>query len=61
MFHELGVAASGRLDVALRAWVALAEQALVDGAVNHELAHEELVAFLERSCLAVVELAAPRA
>ncbi|AYG02651.1 TetR/AcrR family transcriptional regulator [Gryllotalpicola protaetiae] len=58
MFHELGAEQTPRLQVALRAWVALAEQALVDGAVNHELTHDELVAFLERSCLAVVELAA---
>ena len=57
MFGELGVAPSSRLYVALRAWVSLAEQALVDGAVNHELGHDELVVFLERSCLAVVDLA----
>jgi AcrR family transcriptional regulator len=57
MFQELGVAQSTRLDIALRAWVALAEQALVDGAMNHALEHAELVAFLEGSCLAVVDLA----
>lgn len=61
MFRELGVEPTARLTLALRAWVALAEQALIDGAVNHELAPEELVAFLEHSCTAVVGLAAPRA
>jgi AcrR family transcriptional regulator len=61
MFQELGVEPSQRLHVALRSWVSLAEQALVDGAMNHELGHEELVAFLEGSCLAVVQLAAPPA
>jgi AcrR family transcriptional regulator len=61
MFRELGVEPTPRLGLALRAWVALAEQALIDGAVNHELGAGELVGFLERSCLAIVELAAPRA
>ncbi|GAA4180089.1 TetR/AcrR family transcriptional regulator [Gryllotalpicola koreensis] len=61
MFSELGVVPSLRLHIALRSWVSLAEQALIDGAVNAGLEHEELVAFLERSCLAVVELATPAA
>ena len=58
MFSELGVEPSARLHVVLRSWVALAEQALVDGAVHSELDRDELVAFLERSCVAVVELSA---
>lgn len=57
MFGELGVAPSARVHVALRSWVALAEQALIDGAVNSELEPGELVDYLERSARAVVELA----
>lgn len=57
MFGELGVEPSVRVRVALRSWVALAEQALIDGAVNAELEPEELVDYLERSARAVVELA----
>jgi AcrR family transcriptional regulator len=57
MFGELGVETNQRLHVALRAWVSLAEQALIDGAVNEGLGRDELVRFLEGSCLAVVELA----
>lgn len=60
MFRELGVEVSAPVQVALRSWVALAEQALVDGAMNQELARDELLTFLERSCLAVVELAGAR-
>jgi AcrR family transcriptional regulator len=60
MFGELGAEADGRLRIALRAWVSLAEQALVDGAVSGGLRRDELVAFLERSCLAVVQLATTR-
>jgi AcrR family transcriptional regulator len=57
MFGELGIAPSARVRVALRSWVALAEQALIDGAVNAELEPGELVDFLERSARAVVDLA----
>jgi AcrR family transcriptional regulator len=57
MFRELGVDVTPRVRVALRSWVALAEQALVDGAINRALGHDELLTFLERSCLSVVELA----
>lgn len=58
MFADLGVTVTPRLHVALRAWVALAEQALIDGAVHAELHRDELVGFLEQSCRAVVELVA---
>jgi AcrR family transcriptional regulator len=64
MFDELGIRQSPRLTVALRAWVALAEQALVDGAMHDGIDRDELLAFLEGSCLAVVRLSgepAPRA
>lgn len=57
VFGELGVAASPRLHVALRSWVALAEQALIDGAVNAELDQDEVIRFLVGSAQAVVELA----
>jgi AcrR family transcriptional regulator len=57
MFGELGVAPTPRVHVALRSWVALAEQALVDGAVNAELEPGELVDYLERSARAVVQVA----
>ncbi|GAA4158956.1 hypothetical protein GCM10022286_12620 [Gryllotalpicola daejeonensis] len=60
MFGELGVETNERLHIALRAWVSLAEQALIDGAVNEGLGRDELVGFLEKSCLAVVELVSPR-
>jgi len=56
MFDELGIRKSPRLTVALRSWVALAEQALVDGAMHDGIDREELLAFLEGSCLAVVRL-----
>jgi AcrR family transcriptional regulator len=59
VFDELGVPQSPLLTVALRAWVAFAEQALVDaelvpGPDGDETA-AEFVAFLQRSALAVVE------
>ena len=60
MFGELGVETNDRLHIALRAWVSLAEQALIDGAVNEGLGRDELVGFLESSCLAVVELVSAR-
>jgi Transcriptional regulator len=46
---ELGVPESVLLRVALRSWVAFAEQTLVDGALETDMASEEIVAFLERS------------
>jgi AcrR family transcriptional regulator len=59
VFDELGVPSSPLLRVALRAWVAFAEQALVDGELvegaEGDLAAAEFVVFLERSALAVVE------
>jgi AcrR family transcriptional regulator len=59
VFDELGVPSSPLLRVALRAWVAFAEQALVDGELvqgaEGDGAAAEFVVFLERSVLAVVE------
>lgn len=61
-FDELGVPQSPLLSVALRAWVAFAEQALVDGdfvpGPDGDEAAAEFVTFLERSALAVVETVA---
>ncbi|QDZ14468.1 TetR/AcrR family transcriptional regulator [Humibacter ginsenosidimutans] len=62
VFDELGVPSSPLLHVALRAWVAFAEQALVDGELvagaEGDKAAAEFLAFLERSAFAVVESAA---
>lgn len=59
VFDELGVQQSPLLNVALRAWVAFAERALVDGELvpgpEGDEAAAAFVAFLERSALAVVE------
>ncbi|GAB3609973.1 hypothetical protein GCM10027414_20980 [Humibacter ginsengiterrae] len=59
VFEELGVPQSPLLKVALRAWVAFAERALVDGELVEGPDGDDdaaaFVAFLERSALAVVE------
>lgn len=51
---ELGADDTPALAVATRAWVALAEQALVDAASDGDAPAEHLVGFLERSAFAVV-------
>ncbi len=53
VFLELGVADSRMLRIALRSWVAFAEEALVESALNTEMPSDEIVAFLERSVRAV--------
>ncbi|MDQ1608810.1 MAG: hypothetical protein QOE16_1542 [Microbacteriaceae bacterium] len=53
VFRELGAADSELLRIALRSWVAFAEEALVEGALKTDLPSEQIVAFLERSALAV--------
>ena len=59
VFEELGVPQAPLLPLALRSWVAFAEQALVDGDLvpgpEGDAAAAEFVAFLERSVAAVVE------
>jgi AcrR family transcriptional regulator len=55
VFLEMGVADSEMLRIALRAWVAFAEQTLVDSALNTEMSSEEIVSFLERSVKAVTQ------
>ena len=54
VFIELGVPDSELLRIALRSWVAFAEEALVRSALGTDLASDEVVAFLERSVRAVV-------
>jgi AcrR family transcriptional regulator len=53
VFRELGAADSELLRIALRSWVAFAEEALVEGALKTDMPSEEIVAFLERSARAV--------
>ncbi len=53
VFGELGVVDSELLRIALHSWVAFAEEALVESALNTEMPSEEIVAFLERSVKAV--------
>jgi AcrR family transcriptional regulator len=55
VFLELGVADTPLLRIALRSWVAFAEEALVEGAIGGGLPADEFVGFLERSARAVVE------
>ncbi|QIZ99394.1 TetR/AcrR family transcriptional regulator [Leifsonia sp. PS1209] len=54
VFVELGVPDTELLRIALRSWVAFAEEALVRTALGTDLASDEVVAFLERSARAVV-------
>ena len=56
-FLELGTPDSDQLRLALRSWVAFAEQTLVDGAVHSELASEEIVLFLDRTAKSIVAAA----
>ena len=58
---ELGVPETELLRVAVRSWVALAEQALVDGGINSDLTDDELVGYLERSLGGVVAAVVPGA
>lgn len=55
VFLELGVPDSRLLRVALRSWVALAEQMLVELALDEGLDADAVVAFLTSSASAVVE------
>ncbi|WP_085369824.1 TetR/AcrR family transcriptional regulator [Leifsonia sp. NCR5] len=54
VFVELGIPDTELLRIALRSWVAFAEEALVRSALGTDLASDEVVAFLERSARAVV-------
>jgi AcrR family transcriptional regulator len=64
VFLELGMPDTALLRVALRSWVAfaeeaLAENALIDADLEDELPDQELVAFLERSAVAVASAVDP--
>ena len=64
VFLELGMPDTGLLRVALRSWVAFAEEALAENALqdadlDDELPADELVAFLERSAVAVASAVDP--
>ncbi|MCF4119386.1 TetR/AcrR family transcriptional regulator [Antribacter sp. KLBMP9083] len=54
---ELGTPDTPLVRIAVRSWVAFAEQTLVDGALGTDLPAGELVAFLERSLLGAVAAA----
>ncbi|MFC5500757.1 TetR/AcrR family transcriptional regulator [Lysinimonas soli] len=53
VFRELGAADSELLRIALRSWVAFAEEVLVESALNTDMPDDEIVAFLERSATSV--------
>jgi AcrR family transcriptional regulator len=53
VFLELGVADSELLRIALRSWVAFAEEVLVESAITTTMPSEQIVSFLERSVHAV--------
>ncbi len=53
-FLELGQPDTETLRIAVRSWVAFAEQTLVDGAVHSELSSDEIVLFLDRTAKAIV-------
>ncbi|CAN5142062.1 TetR/AcrR family transcriptional regulator [soil metagenome] len=54
VFLELGVADSPLLRIALRSWVAFAEEVIVETAIGSDMPSSEIVSFLERSARAVV-------
>jgi AcrR family transcriptional regulator len=53
VFLELGMPDSALLRIALRSWVAFAEETLVESALDTEMPSGEIVSFLERSVKAV--------
>jgi AcrR family transcriptional regulator len=53
VFLELGATDSELLRIALRSWVAFAEEALVESALNTDMPSAQIVEFLERSVTAV--------
>lgn len=55
VFLELGVPDTPLLRIALRSWIAFAEEALVETALGTDLPAEWIVGFLERSARGVVE------
>jgi AcrR family transcriptional regulator len=59
VFIELGREDSELLRIALRSWVAFAEEVLVESALGTEMPSERIVAFLERSARAVAAAVDP--
>lgn len=59
VFIELGREDSELLRIALRSWVAFAEEILVESALGTEMPSEHIVAFLERSARAVAAAVDP--
>ncbi|MCX7521412.1 TetR/AcrR family transcriptional regulator [Microbacterium sp. STN6] len=53
VFLEQGAGDSEMLRIALRSWVAFAEEVLVESALGSEMPSAQIVAFLERSAVAV--------
>jgi AcrR family transcriptional regulator len=59
VFLQLGAADTRMLRIALRSWIAFAEEALVESVIGTELPSEEIVGFLERSASGVVAALRP--
>ncbi|MFF1635619.1 TetR/AcrR family transcriptional regulator [Leifsonia sp. NPDC058248] len=61
VFLELGMPDSPLLRIALRSWVAFAEETLVESALDTDMPSDEIVSFLERSVKAVAASVDPAA
>jgi AcrR family transcriptional regulator len=61
VFLELGVIDTPLLRIALRSWIAFAEEALVESAIGTDLPNERIVTFLQRSAQGVVDAAGAEA
>lgn len=59
VFVELGMPDTELLRIAMRSWVSFAEEALVDSALNTDMASQDIVSFLERSARAVAASVTP--
>jgi AcrR family transcriptional regulator len=59
VFLELGEPDSRRLRIALRAWVAMAEQEVVDAGIQTDIPAHEIVDLLMSTALATAEAVAP--
>ncbi|GAA0993735.1 TetR/AcrR family transcriptional regulator [Subtercola frigoramans] len=53
LFLELGIPDSGLLRIAVRSWVAFAEQTLVDAALNTDMSDADIVQLLTNSLVAI--------
>lgn len=59
VFLEVGAADSALLRVSMRAWIAFAEEILIDLGLNTDLPVAEIVTLLERSAQGVTDAVAP--